>query len=188
MRPWHWIAWFCGCFVLFVLLLTLCGVLAERFPLSAMSGPADIDTKISVDRVREYAMAERSCGLVTELLKTHEEITTKQIGKFPFSADEPSIDSWGTPLLIRVIGFNSESGAPDIGVYSKGPDRISKTQGNDADDISSWASVNNAFWRQARRKYLIRRWVYRIELAAGLTILSSALLWGYRRWRTMPNT
>lgn len=185
MRPWRWVTWFCGCFVLFVLLLTLYDVLVEHFPLRAMSAPADIHAKGVVDLVKERAMEERSWGLVTELLKTHEEITTQQIGKFAFSADEPSTDSWGTPLLIRVVGFNSESGAPEIGVYSKGPDCISNTQGNDADDISSWASVDNAFWRQVRRKSLIRRWIFRIELAAGITILSSALLWGYRRWRTM---
>jgi len=51
--------------------------------------------------------------------------------------DPPPLDSWGHPYRIRSL----ESNLWESCVYSTGEDGISKTGGNDPDDIRSWDDI-----------------------------------------------
>lgn len=173
---------FVGFFVFFFMFLAIYDFVKGDFLLRSYTGAADIVTKMHVDTAKKAILTEGRQGIVKELLEISNETTTEKIG-FPFSVDEPSVDAWGNPLLIRLIQSKSESDAFDFGVYSKGPDCVSNTQGDDADDISSWASVDNAYWRQIRRAVLIEKWVPRLMLAMGFSLLSSLFYMGYRVWQ-----
>jgi hypothetical protein len=50
----------------------------------------------------------------------------------------PEHDSWGRPLRCKQISGTYKNGRPMLGVYSLGEDGVSKSLGEDSDDINHW--------------------------------------------------
>ncbi len=170
-------------FLCFLGLIVSYAALAERFPLKAVRAyTAEVATKQQVNFVKQLVSKSISRNELIQLLDGSGEISIIEIDRFPFN-DSQDLDPWGVPVLITLVRSKAVSAPPDFGVYSKGPDGISLSHGNDEDDISSWASVDNAYWRRVHRDSLCRLWIFRVELAAGLAIMSYVAVSAYKGWR-----
>ena len=100
----------------------------------------------------------------------------------------PQPDPWGNPLVYVTLHErrDGDDGESAIGVYSLGADGISKTAGNDPDDLNSWDercidfySARYAAWRAAElRKRLVVWGVILTPVAYGL-LYSLGRLWNY---------
>lgn len=142
---------------------------------------ADVATKKEVDHIEELVRTSVPQGELVSLLGKSGEFLTSEIGHFPFE-ETPWADCWGSPIVICVAP-KSELHRIEIGVYSKGPDGISVTRGNDADDISSWNSVDNAYWKTVHLEAFHNLWSFRVKLSAGLAVMSYMAATFYSRLR-----
>jgi len=184
LLQWTWL------FVCFILLIVLFDAISARIPLRAVRAyTADVATKKQVDRVKQMVDECLAPHELTKLVSRNGEIATTEIGRFPFD-NTPITDSWGVPILILGVDSRDDADLSVAGVYSKGPDGVSLTRGNDADDISSWASLDNHYWEKVHRDSFRERWIVRFELAAGLAILScvaASVYQGWRQWRAVES-
>lgn len=63
-------------------------------------------------------------------------------------------DSWGRPYQFARRDGKSSGKIEAIGVYSLGEDGISRTEGNDPDDINSWTVDNAAYYRKRHQRMM----------------------------------
>ena len=86
----------------------------------------------------------------------------------PFAPEDP----WGHPYVYRFPGLHSTNG---YDLYSIGPDGISKTGGNDLDDISNWdkpaSGTNNGerLFRDVDELLLVIPVLFGFRVVAGIT-------------------
>jgi hypothetical protein len=178
-------------FVVFFLLLTIGSVLyqnARRALYATTKLPLENLTKYDVDKVKKLIDVHIKADFLISLLHAGREIHTIDIDAQLFG-EEAYTDVWGQSLVITQVHSKDAHDSTAFGVFSKGPDEVSLSNGNDPDDISSWASVDNAFWRAAYREAFVLRWGKRIAWAGVLTMSTSVLLALYDRYaKERPGT
>lgn len=89
---------------------------------------------------------EFQCGMSSGPKFTVEEINDWLAGTAPNSETvsaewgppSPVHDSWRRPLRCKRVDGTYDNGRPRLGVYSLGEDGVSKSEGDDPDDISTW--------------------------------------------------
>lgn len=170
----------------FLGLLVLVSVISSVYETVLSRGtngvPPDMSTKSCVDRVKKMIDTEFSPEKLDGLFGRRDEIHTSDIGGQLFDR-EPITDSWGCPVAIIKRDSTDVREPPALGVFSRGPDGVTSSNGNDADDISSWATVDNPFWKEVHRRAFIRCWTNRCAWAGALTLVVSILLSRYNRSR-----
>lgn len=142
----------------------------------------DMSTKSCVDRVKKMIDTELGPEELHGLLGGLAEIHTNNTGGQLFDS-EPITDAWGVPVAIIKRDSTTALEPPAFGVFSRGPDGVTSSNGSDADDISSWATVDNHFWKEVHRRAFIRCWTTRCAWAGALTLVVSILLSRYNRSR-----
>ncbi len=146
------------------------------------NGPPDTSTKSSVDLVKKMIDTELSPEKLHGLFGRRDEIHTNDIGGQLFDS-YPATDAWGVPLVIIKRESTTVGEPATIGVFSRGPDGVTSSDGNDADDISSWGTVDNPFWKEVHHRAFIRRWTKRCAWAGALTMIASIFLYVRSRRR-----
>jgi type II secretion system protein G len=88
----------------------------------------------------------------------------------PYLEGGPPCDSWGRPYVYRFPAVHSTNA---FDLYSLGPDGLSKSGGNDPDDIGNWDKTwspgftSEALWEMAAVFLLIIPFLFVIRLIAG---------------------
>ena len=145
----------------------------------------EVHTKELADRIQSDLRSEVEAR----------EVTTLTISSFlrgssdtEFSADgyePPVIDYWGSPYQTRDL--TNEEGAARLGIYSLGPDGVTRSEGEDADDISSWNSVDNSYWHSIHTASMIRRRL-KIFFASGVLAVATLTFYLTRCWFGLSDT
>ena len=66
-------------------------------------------------------------------------------------------DSWGNPFQIVQLDMPNDEFTHNVHAYSFGEDGISKTNGNDPDDINSWNYCRTRYYGQRIQSYFRKR-------------------------------
>lgn len=138
---------------------------------------AEVSTKLAADIVQDELVQNGITG--SSVSKIEDFLSGKLIGP-PMSKrlEPPVIDVWGQPLHATQREFMFKNKPVDFGIYSYGPDGKSEEEGNDIDDISSWADCDNEYWRGVNRRVATRIWTRRLgaSSAVGFTTFFLSLL------------
>lgn len=102
-------------------------------------------------------------------------------------ADRQELDPWGNPYRCTENPARKGKSLGALGVFSTGRDGISRSKGNDPDDLNSWDEKPGAYYRseirsEERKRYAVQGLfvapvVYAVLIAIGFTI---RWLFGYR--------
>jgi hypothetical protein len=172
----------CLLFICLLLLITAFDTIYEAAPFRAVVRlPAEIRTKELVDFIKDTITTSMTLEERDQLLIGREEILTTEVGWRLFNTTEPSRDMWGVPVVITAAHSGTSLESTEFGVYSKGPDGVSRSSGNDPDDISSWATVDNPYWRRVHRYAFVKRWTRRCAWTATFCVIISIALSLYNR-------
>lgn len=101
--------------------------------------------------------------------------------KGPYLKDSIPIDPWGRPYVYRSPGIHSNAA---YNLYSCGADGVSRSDGNDLDDINSWDKSFNkrdSLWqhynRLAMREWIITTLTGPISITLVIILVLLCLLW-----------
>lgn len=76
------------------------------------------------------------------------------------------MDAWGNPYIKATVTFGGHTSSY---LFSKGPDGLSETGGNDPDDITPWTGEYE--WLDSQ---IPKRWIYIVAALVSLVVSSCA--------------
>jgi len=161
----------------FVIVVVVEGVFELAFQPARTAYSAEVTTKLIADRVQDDLI--RSGITATSMGRIEDFLSGKLLGpQISKTIEPPVIDAWGEPLHVTRRQFMFDKKSVDFGIYSYGPNGKSDREGNDIDDISSWAECDNEYWRGVSRRIWIRTWIRSVgvSLTVGFTTFFLSLL------------
>ncbi len=95
-----------------------------------------------------------------------------------FTKTREALDAWGNPYLEATVTFGKHTSSY---IFSAGPDGVSKTGGNDPDDITIWTGEYE--WLNSQNP---NRWISVVAAVISFFVsaLSGGALMTRRRYRT----